>query len=64
MSEKKRPTYYVVVGVIGLVLAWGLWIGNGLAWILALIVHVIGIMIGLVALPTVVVGSVGANVVI
>ena len=52
------PTYYVLVGVIGLVLAWGLWIGRGWAWILALIVHIIGIIMGLVALPTGIVGVV------
>ena len=50
------PTYYVVVGVIGLVLAWGLWIGNGWAWILALIVFIIGIITDLMTLPNGIVG--------
>lgn len=58
------PTYYVVVGVIGLMLAWGLWIGNGLAWILALIVHIIGIIMSLVALPTGIVGVVMDGIVV
>jgi hypothetical protein len=52
------PTYYVVVGVIGLVVAWGLWIGRGWAWILALIIFIIGIIMDLVTLPTGIVGVV------
>jgi hypothetical protein len=52
------PTYYVLVGVIGLVLAWGLWTGNGWAWMVALIVFIIGIIMDLVTLPTGVVGVV------
>jgi hypothetical protein len=52
------PTYYVVVGVIGLVLAWGLWMGSGWAWITALIIFIIGIMMDLVTLPTGIVGVV------
>jgi len=52
------PTYYVLVGVIGLVLAWGLWIGRGWAWILALIIFIIGIIMDLVTLPTGIVGVV------
>jgi hypothetical protein len=58
------PTYYVLVGVVGLLLAWGLWIGNGVAWILALIVHVIGIIMGLVTLPTGIVGVVMDGIVV
>jgi hypothetical protein len=52
------PAYYVVVGVIGLVLAWGLWIGKGWAWILAVIIFIIGIIMDLVTLPTGIVGVV------
>ena len=52
------PTYSVVVGVIGLVVAWGLWIGRGWAWILALIIFIIGIIMDLVTLPTGIVGVV------
>ena len=52
------PTYYVVVGVIGLVLAWGLWIGKGWAWIIAVIVFIIGLVMDLVTLPTGIVGVV------
>ena len=52
------PTYYVLVGVIGLVVAWGLWIGKGWAWILALIIFIIGIIMDLVTLPTGIVGVV------
>jgi hypothetical protein len=52
------PTYYVVVGLIGLVLAWGLWIGRGWAWIIALIIFIIGIIVDLVTLPTGIVGVV------
>ena len=36
------PTYTVLIGVIGLVAAWGLWIGRSWAWTLALIVFIIG----------------------
>ena len=57
-------TYYVLVGVIGLVLAWGLWIGKGWAWILAVIVHVIGIITGLVTLPTGIAGVVMDGIVV
>ena len=52
------PTYYVVVGLIGVVLAWGLWIGRGWAWIIALIIFIIGIIMDLVTLPTGIVGVV------
>jgi hypothetical protein len=52
------PTYYVVVGAIGLVLAWGLWIGRGWAWTIALIIFIIGLIMDLVALPTGIVGVV------
>jgi hypothetical protein len=52
------PTYYVGAGVIGLVLAWGLWIGNGWAWTVALILHIIGILMGLLTVPTGIVGVV------
>jgi hypothetical protein len=52
------PTYYVVVGVIGLVLAWGLWTGRGWAWIIALIVFIIGVVTDLLSLPTGIVGVV------
>jgi len=57
-------TYYVLVGVIGLVVAWGLWIGKGWAWILAVIVHVIGIITGLVTLPTGIAGVVMDGIVV
>jgi len=52
------PTYYVLMGVIGLVTAWGLWVGRGWAWILALIIFIIGIIMDLVTLPTGIVGVV------
>jgi len=52
------PTYSVLVGVIGLVAAWGLWLGKGWAWILALIIFIIGIIMDLVTLPTGIVGVV------
>jgi hypothetical protein len=52
------PTYYVLVGVIGLVVAWGLWVGRGWAWIIALIIFIIGIIMDLVTLPTGIVGVV------
>ncbi|MCP8312878.1 MAG: hypothetical protein H3Z53_00680 [archaeon] len=50
--------YYVLVGLIGLVLAWGLWGGHGWAWTITLIVSIIGIIIGLVTLPTGIAGVV------
>jgi hypothetical protein len=52
------PVYYVLVGVFGLVVAWGLWIGRGWAWSLALVVFIIGIIMDLVTLPTGIVGVV------
>lgn len=52
------PTYYVLVGVIGLVMAWGLWAGRGWAWVIALIIFIIGIIMDLVTLPTGIVGVV------
>jgi len=45
-------TYYVLVCLAGLVLTWGLWTGRGWAWTIALIISIIGIIMGLVALPT------------
>jgi hypothetical protein len=52
------PVYSVLVGVIGLVLAWGLWTGNGWAWIIALLVFIIGIIMDLASIPTGIVGVV------
>jgi hypothetical protein len=52
------PTYYVLVGVIGLVLASGLWMGRGWAWTIALIIFIIGIIMDLVTLPSGIVGIV------
>ena len=58
------PTIYLSAGVIGLVVAWGLWIGNGWAWIIAVILHVIGIIMGLVTVPTGIVGVVMDGIVV
>ncbi len=44
--------YYVLAGLVGLVLAWGLWRSYGWAWTITLIVSIIGIIIGVVTLPT------------
>jgi len=52
------PTYTVLIGVIGLVSAWGLWTGRGWAWILAIIIFIIGIIMDLVTLPSGIVGVV------
>jgi hypothetical protein len=52
------PTFYVVAGVIGLVVAWGLWMGKGWAWLLGLIIFIIGIVMDLLSLPTGIVGVV------
>ncbi len=52
------PTYAVLIGVIALVAAWGLWIGKGWAWILTLIIFIIGIIMDLVTLPTGIIGVV------
>jgi hypothetical protein len=52
------PTYYVVVGVVGLALAWGLWMGKGWAWIIAIIIFIIGLVTDLVTLPAGIVGVV------
>ena len=58
MLSQILPAFYVVVGVIGLVAAWGLWIGKSWAWIIALIIFIIGIIMDLVTLPTGIVGVV------
>ena len=58
------PTVYVLAGVIGLVCAWGLWIGRGWAWIIAVILHIIGVIMGLVTLPTGIVGFVMDGIVV
>jgi hypothetical protein len=58
------PPIYLSAGVIGLVVAWGLWIGNGWAWIIAVILHVIGIIMGLVTVPTGIVGVVMDGIVV
>jgi hypothetical protein len=58
------PTIQLSAGVIGLVVAWGLWIGNGWAWIIAVILHVIGIIMGLVTVPTGIVGVVMDGIVV
>ena len=52
------PTYTVLIGVIGLVAAWGLWIGRSWAWVIVLIIFIIGIIMDLVTLPTGIVGVV------
>lgn len=39
-------------------LAWGLWIGSGWAWIIALIIFVIGIIMDFVTLPSGIAGVV------
>jgi hypothetical protein len=52
------PTYSVLIGVFALVAAWGLWIGKGWAWILTLIIFIIGIIMDLVTLPSGIVGVV------
>ena len=50
--------FLVLLGLIRLVLAWGLWGGHGWAWTIAIIVSIVGIIIALVILPTGIVGVV------
>ena len=45
-------------GVVALVAAWGLWLGRGWAWVIVLIIFIIGIIMDLVTLPTGIVGVV------
>jgi hypothetical protein len=52
------PTYSVLIGVVALVAAWGLWLGRGWAWVIVLIIFIIGIIMDLVTLPTGIVGVV------
>lgn len=51
----------VVIGLVSLVLAWGLWTGKGWAWILSLVVAALGLIISLISLAR---GRVGAIVVL
>jgi len=50
--------FLVLLGLIRLVLAWGLWGGHGWAWTIALIVSIVGMIIALVILPTGIAGVV------
>jgi len=40
----------LIIGLIQLVIAWGLWTGKGWAWILGLIFGILGILSGLVSI--------------
>jgi hypothetical protein len=42
----------LILGLISFLLAYGLWTGKGWAWTLTLIFSIIGILLGLVSLPT------------
>ncbi|MEM2904905.1 MAG: zinc-ribbon domain-containing protein [Candidatus Bathyarchaeia archaeon] len=37
----------LIIGIVGFIVAWGLWTGQGWAWTLAFILAVIGIVLGL-----------------
>lgn len=41
----------LLIGIVGFVVAWGLWTGQGWAWTLAVVVAVIGIILELFGLP-------------
>jgi len=41
----------LIIGIVGLVVAWGLWTGQGWAWTVALVLAVISIVIDLFRLP-------------
>lgn len=43
---------FVIIGLIALFIAYGLWTGQGWAWTLCLIFSIIGIIIGILSLPT------------
>ena len=45
-----------ILGLVGFLLAWGLWTGKSWAWIVAIIFAIIGIISNLVTLPAGVVG--------
>lgn len=46
----------LVLGLVGFVVCWGMWTGKGWAWLIALILAVIGVLIGLTSLPGGIVG--------
>ena len=41
----------VIIALIDFFIAWGLWTGKGWAWIIALILAVLGAILGLLSLP-------------
>ena len=45
-----------ILGLVGFLLAWGLWTGKSWAWIVAIIFAIIGIISNLVTLPAGIVG--------
>jgi len=47
---------FLVLGITGFVVCWGMWTGKGWAWSVALVLVVIGAVIGLASLPGGVVG--------
>lgn len=46
----------VIMGLIAFLIAYGLWTGQGWAWILCLIFSIIGIIIGILSLPGGIIG--------
>jgi hypothetical protein len=51
----------IVIGLLSLGLAWGLWTGKGWAWILSLVVAALGLIVSLISLAR---GRLGATVVL
>ncbi len=44
--------FSIIIGIIALIVAWGLWSGKGWAWTIALILSVIGIVLGIVSIAS------------
>jgi len=42
---------FVVLGLLGLIVSWGLWTGQGWAWAIAFALAIIGAIMGLFSLP-------------
>lgn len=46
----------IVIGIISFAVAYGYWNGSGWAWTLGLVVAVIGLIMGLISLPSGIIG--------
>lgn len=42
---------FIIIGVLSLIFAWGLWTGQSWAWTLTLVFAILGVIFGLLSLP-------------